>query len=69
MNATKTYHGPVNAEGQCVRFWYDRSLRLWTAYIVTGTGDDADQISDAIYEVARNDVALDVSAYSYLMRR
>jgi hypothetical protein len=66
---TRTYYGPANADGLRIRYWYDRSLRLWTANVVTGGDDCADQVSDSMYELDRKDLTLDVSAYSYLMHR
>lgn len=37
-------------DGRLVEVWYDRSLRLWTAFRVDEEGN---QISDAIYDISK----------------
>lgn len=64
--STKTYHGPVNSNNERVRYWYDRSLRLWTAYVVDA---EDNQLGSTQYEYSKGDIALDVSSYEWSIRR
>ena len=65
----KTYYSTPDSNGLRVRYWYDPHLRLWTAHVVDGEGNHANQISDSMYELDRKDICLNVTAYSYLMHR
>ena len=41
--------------------WYDRSLRVWTGYLVNAAGD---QMSDTVHAHDKGDVSLDMAAYT-----
>jgi hypothetical protein len=36
-----------------VRYWYDRSIRSWTAHAVTSADDNGDQIGNSHYSYSR----------------
>jgi hypothetical protein len=66
----KTHYGPTTEGGRRVRYWFDRSLRLWTAHVVQTNEDGSeDQISTSMYETERGFIPLDTSAYDYLLER
>lgn len=58
----KTYHSTPDSNGLCVRYWYDPYLRLWTAHVVDGEGN---QLGTSRYETSRKHVVLNVSSYDY----
>lgn len=43
-----------NGRNNWVRYFYDRSITLWTVYKVTAPNDEADQIGDADYCVGKD---------------
>lgn len=60
----KTYYTDPDQNGFRVRYWYDRSLRLWTSHVVDMLDN---QRSDSMYEAFKDSIALDVPSYNYLM--
>lgn len=51
---TKTYYAIVS--GHSVRYFYDRSLKVWTIYEVSQPNEDGDQIGAAEHEPHRQHV-------------
>ena len=51
---SKTYY--VNVRGYSVRYFYDRSLKVWTIYEVSQPNEDGDQIGAAEYEPHRQHI-------------